>query len=111
MASERSDTGTALVETVRRAEAEALVQRLLAPFVAELGAVREELGRERALREAAERERDELRARLSTVVDTPPTPPAATGAAAGAHRGADIPRRPAGLWARLRRALGGWGGS
>jgi excisionase family DNA binding protein len=43
---------------------EALVQSLLAPFIAELGTVREELGRERERREQAERERDELKARL-----------------------------------------------
>ncbi len=51
----------------------------------------------------AERERDVLRARLATFVGPPPTPPAGTG---GAEGGEDTPRRPAGLWARLRRALG-----
>ncbi len=48
----------------QQAQAEALVQSLLAPFIAELGTVKEELGRERERREQAERERDELKARL-----------------------------------------------
>ncbi len=56
--------------------------------------------------QVAERERDELRARLSTFVGPAPTPPAAPGDAVGAQRGRDTPRRPAGLWERLRRALG-----
>ncbi len=76
---------TALISPEQQAQADAIVQRLLAPFIAELGAVCEELGRERALREAtereaaaaeaarltAERERDALRARPSTMVDSP----------------------------------------
>ena len=48
----------------QQAQVEALVQSLLAPFIAELGTVKEELGRERERREQAERERDELKARL-----------------------------------------------
>ncbi len=58
-------------------------------------------------RPAAERERDALRARLSTVVDTPvEAAPAATEAPTIVVVEADTPRRPAGLWQRLRRALG-----
>ncbi len=64
---------------------------------------REELA---ALR-AEVRELREVRARLPTMAEPPPTPPAAPGDAAGAHRVRDTPRRPAGLWERLRRALGG----
>ncbi len=60
---------------------------------------------------AAERERDELRARLSPMGDTPQAAPAATEAPALVIVEADTPRRPAGLWARFRRAWGGWGGS
>ncbi len=41
-----------------------LVQELLRPFVNELGEAREQLGAERARREMAERERDELRQEL-----------------------------------------------
>ena len=48
--------GGALAPTDQQAQAEAVVQRLLAPFIAELGEVREELGRVKA-------ERDELRRR------------------------------------------------
>ena len=44
-----------------------MVQDLLRPFVEDLGRVREELGAERVRREQAERERDELRARLEAL--------------------------------------------
>jgi hypothetical protein len=46
-----------------------LVQDLLRPFVEDLGRVREELGAERVLREQAERERDELAARLEALTE------------------------------------------
>ncbi len=45
----------------------AVVQELLRPFVEDLGRVREELGAERVRREQAERERDELAARLAAL--------------------------------------------
>src|SRR5919202_1667834 len=48
--------------TDQQAQAEALVQRLLAPFIAELGEVREELGRVKAERDAARAELAILRA-------------------------------------------------
>ncbi len=99
----RLSSDTALVDTVRRAEAEALVQRLLAPFVAELGAVREELGRERARREAAERERDELRARLDAAQAAPAAPEAPTVLLVEA----DGHTHPAPLWQRLLRRIRG----
>ncbi len=56
--------------------------------------------------QVAERERDALRARLAAFVGPPLTPPADPGTAEGAPGGADTPQRPAGLWSRLRRALG-----
>jgi hypothetical protein len=46
-----------------------VVQDLLRPFVEDLGRVREELGAERVLREQAERERDELAARLEALIE------------------------------------------
>ena len=50
----------ALVSPDQQAQADAIVQRLLAPFIAELGTVREELGRVKAERDA----RDETIAAL-----------------------------------------------
>jgi hypothetical protein len=44
-----------------------VVQELLRPFVEDLGRVREELGAERVRREQAERERDELAAKLAAL--------------------------------------------
>ena len=55
-----------------------------------------------AARLAAERERDELRARLEAAQAAPEAPEAPTLVVVEA----DTPQRPAGLWARLRRALG-----
>jgi excisionase family DNA binding protein len=49
-----------------------LLQDLLEPFVRELGSVREELGRERALREHAERRVEELEQRLEMSPEPPP---------------------------------------
>ena len=49
---------------------------------------------------AAERERDDLRARLSTMAEPAPPPPAAPGDAEVARGGADTPHRPGGLWGR-----------
>ena len=51
-----------------------VVQDLLRPFVEDLGRVREELGAERVRREQAERERDELAARLEALTKTPESP-------------------------------------
>ena len=53
----------------QQAQAEALVQSLLAPFIAELGTVKEELGREQA-----ERERDELKTRIEALEATKDAP-------------------------------------
>jgi excisionase family DNA binding protein len=49
-----------------------VMQDLLEPFVRELGNVREELGRERALREHAERRVEELEQRLEMSTEAPP---------------------------------------
>ena len=48
-----------------------IVRELLRPFVEDLGRVREELGAERVRREQAERERDELVARLDALTEAP----------------------------------------
>lgn len=76
----------AVVTVEQQLRAEAVVQQLLAPFIAEQARLAEELGRERALRETAERERDTLKGQLAAQVQ--PFPP---------HR----------LWQRLRRTPGG----
>ncbi len=54
-----------------------IVQDLLRPFVEDLGRVREELGAERVRREQAERERDELAAKLESLTKTPEAPESA----------------------------------
>jgi hypothetical protein len=51
-----------------------VVQELLRPFVEDLGRVREELGAERERREQAERERDELAARLASLEEAREAP-------------------------------------
>jgi len=63
---------TTIIDADRQIQADVVLQRILAPFIEELGSVREELGatrnelhHERGQREQAERERDELRARLA----------------------------------------------
>lgn len=50
--SEKPSQPGALVSPEQQAQADAIVQRLLAPFIAELGGVREELGRVTAERES-----------------------------------------------------------
>ncbi len=69
--------------------------------LAELGAVREELGRERAPREAAEAERDELRLRLAEA-SVPPVVVVAEQESTAHPRARDSGAR--GLWRRVR----GW---
>ncbi len=114
----------AMVAADRQADAEAQLQRLLAPFIAELGAVREELGHVKAERDgqaamveelrrraeaaeaartAVEGERDALRLRL----DTAQAVPAATAAPTVLAVEVDPPRRPPGLWGRLWRTVRG----
>ena len=102
-----------LVSPEQQAQADAIVQRLLAPFIAELGTVREELGQVKAgsaakdetiaeLRrraEQAEAERDRLAAAQAA-----PAAPGATEAANTTNPSADA---SAGFWARVRRVFGG----
>ncbi len=85
VAAEEAAADAAIVAADRQAEAEAAVQRLLAPFIAEQTRLAEEVGRERARREhaeetlaelrrraeAAEEERDELRLRLAEATVPP----------------------------------------
>ncbi len=58
----------------QQAQAVALVQPLLAPFIAELDTEKEELGRERERRAQAERERDELKTRIEALEATKDAP-------------------------------------
>jgi hypothetical protein len=82
-----------------------VVQDLLRPFVEDLGRVREELGAERVLREQAERERDELAARLEALTeerDGPETVPEGVPSGETPPDDTAEPRRPS--W--LRRFFG-----
>jgi len=104
---------SALVSPDQQAQADAIVQRLLAPFIAELGEVREELGHTKAqsrakdetiaeLRrraEVAEAERDRLAA-AQAAPGVPGTPEEASGTGSG-------PESAVGFWARVRRVFGG----
>jgi len=97
---------TALVSLEQQAQADAIVQRLLAPFIAELGTVREELGQAKAERddlrrrvEHAEAERDRLTAAQAA--------PAAPGALEEASGTGSSGESAAGFWARVRRVFGG----
>jgi len=96
----------ALISPDQHAQADAIVQRLLAPFIAELGTVREELGQVKAERdelrrrvEAAEAERERLHA-----AQVPPEPPGATEAVS-TDNPSGVPSQ--GFWARVRRVFGG----
>ncbi len=79
---------------------------LLEPFVRELGDVREELGRERERREAAERrngdlERELREAREALEASESPAPAdTPTGPAAGPHEATDAPERRS-WWQRV----------
>ncbi len=63
------------------------LQAVLEPFVRDLGNVREELGRERALRERAEQELDELKRRLETA----PEPRESDISSSEGRGGTDVP--------------------
>jgi len=63
-----------IIDADRQIQADVVLQRILAPFIEELGTVREELGatrnelqHERDRREEAERERDDLRQQLKAL--------------------------------------------
>jgi len=99
-----------LVGTDQQAQADAIVQRLLAPFIAELGTVREELGRVKAERDARNETISELRRRAEVaeaardrlaIAQAAQTVPGALEAPAEAQEAAP------GLWGRLRRWWGG----
>jgi len=81
-----------------------VVQDLLRPFVEDLGRVREELGAERVRREQAERERDELAARLEALTETPEAPETA---AEGTER-AETPADAAGSQEATERRTSWW---
>lgn len=87
----------ALVDGAQLAQAEALVGRLLAPFIAELGEVREELGQVKAARDALAQEVAALRAQAVSPVVAAAVPEDRQGVEAPHHA-------PTGLLVRLR----GW---
>jgi len=109
----------ALISVAQQAQADAVVQRLLAPFIAELGAVREELGHVKAERdgqvelladlrrrtEAAETEAAALRLRLAEVSVPPVVVVAGQDATEGVRATATTSSaqgRVRGLWRRVR---------
>jgi hypothetical protein len=105
----------AITATPQSAQAEALVQRLLAPFIAEQTRLAEELGQVKAERDAQDATIVELRRRAALAEaellrhrdDRAQAAPAAPGATA-----APTPDNPsgvptAGFWARVRRVFGG----
>jgi hypothetical protein len=76
------------------------LQTVLEPFVRDLGNVREELGRERALRERAEQELEELKQRL----EAPPEPREEPETASPEMEGVETPlaqEKRASWWRRL----------
>lgn len=102
----------AIVAADRNADAEALVQRLLAPFIAEQTRLAEELGATRAERDAALRraevaEAELLRLHNDSPPSPPPAPPSEAGAAGVSDVTADPPGGAGGLWGWLRRVFGG----
>ena len=91
-------------------EALEVVQDLLRPFVEDLGRVREELGAERVRREQAERERDEVAARLAELGAAPEPPKPCeeepeTLSSASTEEGEGVetplPQEPRSWWRRL----------
>lgn len=84
------------------------MQAALEPFIRELGEVREELGREKALREQAEKRTADLEAELEAIREARESPETVDEAPEGAEPRPDAPgpqegvRRP--WW---RRVLGG----
>ena len=87
----------------QRVEAEALVQQLLAPFIAEQTRLAEELGQVKA-------ERDQLRVEVEALRhQASPQPLSATPPPDAATATPEAPGRAGGLWARVRRVFGGAG--
>jgi len=93
----------------QRADAEALVQHLLAPFIAEQTRLAEELGQVKAERDELRRRAEVAEAALAAASAPPAAPPPASAAPTpGATVGTrDAPGAAGGFWARVRRALGG----
>ena len=102
----------ALVRPEQQAQADAIVQRLLAPFIAELGEVREQLGKVKAERDGQAETIDNLRRQLAEAQSAPPAapPPASAAPTPSAHDDTPVAPAPAGGFrAWLRRAFGGEG--
>lgn len=95
---------TALVSPDQQAGADAIVQRLLAPFIAELGTVREELGRVKAERDARDETISELRRRAEVAEAARDR---LTAAQAAQEAPAKAQEAAPGAWGRLRRWWGG----
>lgn len=99
----------ALVGTDQQAGADAIVQRLLAPFIAELGTVREELGRVKAERDARDETISKLR-RRAEVAETARDRLAAAQASSAAPSAPDAPMavqdEGRSGWGRIRRWWG-----
>jgi hypothetical protein len=86
-----------------------IVRELLRPFVEDLGRVREELGAERVRREQAERERDELAAKLRELQEPrePPEGAARTSEAAEPRSATEGPQEQTTQRSWWRKLLGG----
>ncbi len=93
----------ALIDAGHQAEQLAVVQRLLAPFVEELGRTREELGRTAERLRVTEEERDHLRAEVEQLLsdqDAQTRSQDAPGEAEGAQVGHRVSRWWRRLWVR-----------
>ena len=116
---------TALISPDQQAQADAIVQRLLAPFIAELGAVREELGRTKAQSQAQAETITELRRRAALAeaellrhrdewslsrqrdAERALAAPVAPGAPEAPAPDNPSPKASQGFWTRVRRVFGG----
>ncbi len=114
-----------LMSPEQQAQADAIVQRLLAPFIAELGTVREELGQVKAERDAKDATIVELRRRAALAeaellrhrdggalsrqrdAERAQAAPASPGAPEALTPDDPSGVPAAGLWARVRRVFGG----
>jgi len=99
----------ALVSPDQQAQADAIVQRLLAPFIAELGTVREELGRVKAERDARDETIAALRRRAAVAEAERDRLAVAQAAQAGPGAPEASPEAQgdaSGVWARVRRWWG-----
>jgi len=103
----------AIAATAQHAQAEALVQQLLAPFIAEQTRLAEALGQVKAERDAQAETIAELRRRAEQAeverdrLTAAQAAPAAPGAPEGASADNPSAVSSAGFWARVRRVFGG----